>query len=78
MYDGEEIYLGNSFRKFNKQLINNELPKLYIKMFEEMKQGFNELVVSKKNEDEAINLMKFLCIYPYVKIVVRSSKNGEK
>ena len=78
LYDGEEIYLGNSFRKFNKQLINNELPKLYIKIFEEMKQGFNELVVSKKNEDKAINLMKFLCVYPYVKIVVRSSKNGEK
>lgn len=77
IYNGNDpIYFGNNLRIFNKQLVNNELPKLYIDMFNEMEKGFNEIIVSKKNEEKAINLCKFLCIYPFVKI--RSKKDEKK
>lgn len=77
IYNGTDpIYLGNSFRIFNKQLLSNTLPTLYTKMFKEMEIGFNEIIVSEKNKEKAINLTKFLCIYPFVK--VRSRKYEKK
>ncbi len=75
IYNGKDpIYLGNSFRIFNKGLVNNNLPKLYYDMFREMKKGFNRIIVSEKNAEKAYNLTKFLCIYPFVKIDIREHK----
>lgn len=69
LYNGKDpIYLGNSFRIFNKELVSNKLPNLYYKMFDEMEKGFKVLSVSKKNLEKALNLTKFLCIYPFVEI----------
>ena len=75
----DPIYLGNCFRIFNKQLLNNDLPDLYMNMFNEMKKGFDQIIVKNKNDyEKALNLTKFLCIYPYVKIVLKEGKNGKK
>lgn len=77
IYNGSDpIYLGNSFRIFNKQLVSNTLPKLYMDMFKEMELGFNEIIVSEKNKEKAENLTKFLCIYPFVRI--RGKKDAKK
>lgn len=77
IYNGKDpVYVGNNLRKFNKELVNNKLPKLYKDIFKEMRLGFNEIVVSKKNEEKALNLTKFLCIYPFAK--VRCNGNEKK
>lgn len=68
----EEIYLGKDIRTFTNKLFNNELSSFYYNLFNEMQKGFNCIEVD--NDDEkvsAINLAKFLCIYPYVKITVK-------
>lgn len=77
IYNGKDpIYLGNDLRIFNKQMVNNNLPKLYYDMFKEMDKGFDTVLVSEENKKNVENLLKFLCIYPYVSI--RSSKDEEK
>ncbi len=68
----EKIFLGKDIRSFTKKLFNNDLSDFYYKLFEEMQKGFRTIsVVSEAEKDLAINLAKFLCIYPYVKIVVK-------
>lgn len=70
IYNGEIIYEGNQMRKFNNELIKNELPNLYINIMKEMEKGFNEIIVDNDLDyDKALNLTKFMCIYPYVNIV---------
>lgn len=66
--DETPIYKGKDIRIFAKKLFNNELPKLYEDFMNEMKQGFREIVVDEKYYDKAIDIAKFMCIYPYVKI----------
>ncbi len=69
LYNDEVIYEGNGMRKFNNQLVNGKLPPLYIKIMEEMKQGFDEIIVHNDKEYEKVRILtQFLCIYPYVKI----------
>ena len=69
----ERIFLGKDIRSFTKKLFNNNLSNFYYKLFEEMQKGFRTIIVTSEAEkDLAINLTKFLCIYPYVKIVVKS------
>ena len=68
LYKGEVIYQGNDLRTFNRQLLEGNLPKLYLKIFNEMSKGFDVMEVKKNNKDKAINLIKFLSIYPYVEI----------
>ena len=68
----EEIYLGKDIRIFTNKLFKNELSPCYYNLFNEMQKGFDCIEVD--NDDEkvsAINLAKFLCIYPYVKITVK-------
>ena len=78
IYNGKDpIYLGNNFRIFNKQLVAGTLPKLYNDFFKEMEIGFNEIIVSKKNKENALNLTKFLCIYPFVKITEKNKNYGK-
>lgn len=68
----EEIYLGKDIRTFTKKLFNNDLSIFYYNIFEEMQKGFNCIEVENENEKTlAINLAKFLCIYPYVKITIK-------
>jgi len=77
IYNGKDpIYLGNNLRRFNKELLDNKLPKLYINMFKEMQKGFDEVVVSNNNYGKAVNLIRFLCIYQFVR--VRCIEDEEK
>lgn len=73
-----KIFYGKDMRLFNKALLNNNFEDEYLKIFSEMQEGFDEIVISdQKQYNQALNLTKFLCIYPYVKIVVRGEKNGK-
>ena len=39
-----------------------------------MKIGFNEIVVSNEEDiDKAIDIIKFLCLYPYVKVSLKNN-----
>lgn len=68
----EEIFLGKDIRLFTKKLFDNKLSKFYYNIFEEMQKGFKTIKVENETEkDLAVKLTKFLCIYPYVKIVVK-------
>ena len=68
----EEIYMGKDIRLFTNKLFKNKLSKFYYNIFSEMKKGFDTIFVDTESEKElAINLTKFLCIYPYVKILVK-------
>jgi len=68
-------YYGKDMRMFNKKIRNNNIEDLYNTLLEEMKKGFNEIVIKdEKYYDNVVNLTKFLCIYPYVKVIVRSNK----
>lgn len=68
--ESDKIYKGKDMRLFNKDLLNNNLPKIYMHLFDEMKKGFNTIVVENDEELElATNLAKFLCIYSHVNIV---------
>lgn len=61
-------------RLFNNRLLNNELSELYLYIINEMRRGFNEIVVS--NEDDigkVMDITKFLCLYPYVKVSLKNN-----
>lgn len=67
-----QIYKGKDMRIFNKKLLENSLEEIYLYMMNEMKIGFSTIVVS--NEEDYIritSICKFLCIYPFVEIVIR-------
>lgn len=70
--ENEEIFLGKDIRLFTKKLFDNKLSNFYYNVFEEMQKGFRTIQVENETEkDLAIKLTKFLCIYPYVKIIVK-------
>ena len=64
------IFEGSDVRKFNKLLLENKLPKIYVKILNEMKYGFNEVKVSEEIYEQISKILKFLCIYPYVNISI--------
>jgi glycosyltransferase involved in cell wall biosynthesis len=66
------IYKGKDIKKFNEALMSNELPALYIRLLDEMKLGFNEIIIKDKTNRKFMkDILKFLCIYPYVKITLK-------
>ena len=72
--ENEFIYKGKDMRLFNNRLLNNELSELYLYIINEMKIGFNEIVVSNEEDiDKAIDITKFLCLYPYVKVSLKNN-----
>jgi glycosyltransferase involved in cell wall biosynthesis len=73
--DNEHIYKGKDMRLFNKNLLNNNLSNLYNNLIKEMENGFDEIIVnSEENKIKMIDITKFLCIYPYVKVIVEDKK----
>lgn len=67
------LYMGKDMRRFNTDLINDELPDEYIKFMNEMKKGFKTIVVKNNEELEKANIItKFFCIYPYINIELES------
>lgn len=68
----EIIYKGKDMRLFNKNLINNNLSPLYNYLIKEMEIGFDEIVVKDKSDmKKIVDITKFLCIYPYVKVTIK-------
>lgn len=70
--DEEFIYYGKDIRKFNKKLLKNELSPLYLFMLKEMGQGFDEIITTKKNKEKVEVIVKFLCLFPFVKIKIKN------
>lgn len=69
-----EIYKGKDIRIFTKKLFNKELNDLYINFMNEMKKGFSKIIVYKDEDVEKANdLVKFMCLYPYVEVEKRSN-----
>ena len=63
------IYKGKDVRIFTKKLLNNELEDFYIDFMNEMKKGFSTILVSDDDEIEKCeDLLKFMCLYPYVNV----------
>lgn len=68
----EVIYKGKDIRTFTKKLLNNELNEFYTNFLKEMKKGFSKIIVQNEMGRElAIDLTKFMCIYPYVEIKIQ-------
>lgn len=65
------IYLGSDFRIFNKKILDNSLEKFYIYLLNEMKLGFNKIIINKKYKEKIINIVKFLSIYDNVEIIFK-------
>lgn len=66
------IYYGKDMRKFNNDLLNNNLSSIYLKIIKEMQDGFKTIEVSnEKDYKKMINITKFLCIYPFITIVIK-------
>lgn len=71
----QKIYYGKDMRIFNKKLKDNTIEEFYLNIFKEMKQGFNEVIIEKEEiYDDVVDLLKFLCIYPYVNIKIKNKK----
>lgn len=65
----KEIYCGSDMRFFNKKMVNGELDIQYNYIFEEMKKGFNKVIVPKEFSEDIKILLKFLCIDKYVEVI---------
>lgn len=72
--EDEFIYMGSDMRKFNNNMLKNNLSDLYNNLFKEMNIGFDEIITTKKDYDKVVNIIKFLCIYPYVKVTIEEKK----
>lgn len=59
-------------RKFNSKLLDKSLDNIYYYLFEEMRKGFNLIIVNSESEKEKIIIItKFLCIYNFIQIKVK-------
>lgn len=68
----EKIYLGKDMRLFNRDIKENKLSDFYYNFFKEMENGFDEIVVNNETDyNRMIDITKFLCIFPYVKITIK-------
>ena len=49
------------------------MDNIYHYLMDEMKKGFNKIIVKNEHEKEKVyNILRFLCIHPFVDIEVRS------
>lgn len=66
------IYYGKDMRRFNKDLLNNKLSKIYEKIIDEMKKGFSTIEVRTKEDKEKMAIItKFLCIDKAIDIKIK-------
>ena len=67
--DEKEVYYGKDISSFSKKMLNNNLSKIYYKIFDEMNLGFNRIVVNDiKSKENMLNIIRFLNLYPYVTV----------
>ena len=73
--DKIDLYYGKDMKIFNKNIVNNSIDDFYKNILLEMQKGFNEIVIhDRKDYNKVVDLMKFLCIYPFVKVRVKEEK----
>lgn len=66
------IYQGKDMRRFNKNILSNNLEEFYINFLNEMSKGFNKIVVSNKEDKEKLEeITRFLCINKFVKVEIK-------
>lgn len=69
-----KIYYGKDVRSFAKKILENNLEPEYIFLLQEMKKGFDKIIVkNEKEKQQAKDICRFLCIYPYVTIEVKEN-----
>ena len=69
------LYYGKDMRLFNRKINNGNIESVYKEVMLEMEKGFDEIVIkSDIKYEDIVNITKFLCIYPYVKITVLDEK----
>jgi len=66
--DIKDVFFGADVRLFNKKMLNNDLPDIYYQLFEEMNNGFTQILTDKNSAENLENILKFLDIYYYVNI----------
>lgn len=76
--DNDFIYYGKDVRRFNKDMINNNLSNIYLFVLNEMQKGFNEILVLNKDLEKIKIVLKFLCIDKYINIVIKEEKQDER
>lgn len=73
----DEVYQGKDIRKFNNLLLDNKLSSIYMQILSEMEKGFDKIIVESEIDYSKItDICKFLCIYPFIKIEVKSDVNS--
>ncbi len=69
--DENIVWTGKDNAKFNKAINDNTLDEIYMILLKEMEKGFNTICVINEEEKQKIEtICRFLCIYPYVKVIV--------
>lgn len=67
--DNEFIYYGKDIRRFNKDMLSNNISKTTLYILENMKDGFNKVVLENKEDEEKVKvILKFLYIDKFVDI----------
>ena len=70
--DADFVYQGKDNAKFNNALLADDLNEIYLRMFDEMEQGFSKVIVKNEKEKEKIeNILRFLCVYPFVEVKIK-------
>lgn len=67
--DNEFIYYGKDIRRFNKDMLSNNISKTTLYILENMKDGFNKVLLENKEDEEKVKvILKFLYIDKFVDI----------
>lgn len=70
--DADFVYQGKDNAKFNNALLADDLNEIYLRMFDEMEQGFSKVIVKNEKEKGKIeNILRFLCVYPFVEVKIK-------
>lgn len=73
--DESIVWTGKDNAKFNKAINNNTLDEIYVILLKEMEKGFNTICAINEEEKQKIEtICKFLCIYPYVEVIVNKGE----
>lgn len=70
----EFIFKGKDIRKFNNLMLKNKLSNFYNIILREIKEGFDIIETTKKDYDKVVEIMKFFCVYPNIRIIIKEDE----